>query len=80
MKKLSILVNSSLIFVIFSRSVTAIMSDGLIPRDVLAVFDWFFNVLPLGGDRFIFFKFLIFLLFFSIIQEVMRRIPPFKSS
>ncbi len=80
MKKQSKIVSSSLIFILLSTSVSAVMSDGLVPRSVLEVFEWFFNVLPLGGDRFIFFKFLIFLLFFSIIQEVMRRIPPFKST
>lgn len=80
MKKLSkVNYYSSLIilFLVLSSSASATIGQKIIPSSVIDVFDWFFNVLPFGGDRYVFLKFLIFLLMFTLLQEILRKLPTF---
>ncbi len=59
---------ASVLFVLNSASAFAISVRNLIPRQVWDILRYFFEILPGSAERFIYFKFLIWMLVFSLLR------------
>ena len=56
------------------------MYSSFIPQSFIDFLDYLFNILPMGGDRYVYFKFILFLAFFAFLQFILPKVPPFNGS
>ena len=58
--------------------VSARVATKLIPDSVWESIAYFLSYLPGSSEKYIYFKFLLWIMFFAIIRTVIVNVPPFK--